>query len=188
MQQGESATPPAVAEAIPSDSPDSERPESERLTAAAAAMQTHLDEVQVRRAIELLYFAYRDFTADADALLARYQFGRAHHRVIYFIGRNPGMSVSELLALLRITKQSLAPILAQLIEGGFVIQRAHAGDRRRRRLYLSAEAERLEQALTDRQAQRVASAYAVAGSEAADGFCRVLRAMINPTDRSRFED
>lgn len=145
------------------------------------------EEAQLRRAIELLYFAYRDFTTDADVLLARYQFGRAHHRVIYFVGRNPGMGVGDLLALLRITKQSLAPVLAQLVEGGFIVQRADAGDRRRRRLYLSAEAAELERRLTDRQATRIAEAYAAAGPAAADGFCRVLMAMINPADRARFD-
>lgn len=145
-------------------------------------------DVRLRRAVELLYFAYRDFTADADALLGRYQFGRAHHRVIYFVGRTPGMGVGDLLALLRITKQSLAPVLAQLVEGGFVIQRADDGDRRRRRLYLSAEAEELERLLTERQTQRIAEAYAAAGPEAVDGFCRVLLAMINPDQRGRFDD
>lgn len=155
---------------------------------APPTMSTHPDPSHLRRAIELLYFAYRDFTADADVLLARYQFGRSHHRVIYFVGRNPGMGVGELLALLRITKQSLAPVLAQLIEGGFIIQRADDGDRRRRRLYLSAEALELERVLTERQAMRIAEAYAIAGPAAADGFCRVLTAMINPVDRARFEE
>lgn len=160
--------------------------------AAARALQspqpTGTADARLRRAVELLYFAYRDFTADADALLVRYQFGRAHHRVIYFVGRSPGMGVGDLLALLRITKQSLAPVLAQLVEGGFVIQRADDGDRRRRRLYLSPEAEELERLLTERQTQRIAEAYAAAGPEAVDGFCRVLLAMINPDQRGRFGD
>lgn len=155
---------------------------------SATSMAAVLERRQLRRAIELLYFAYRDFTADADALLARYQFGRAHHRVIYFVGRNPGMGVGDLLALLRITKQSLAPVLAQLIENGFIVQRADDGDRRRRRLYLTAEAEELERVLTDQQASRIAQAYAAAGPESVDGFCRVLMAMISPVDRARFDE
>jgi DNA-binding MarR family transcriptional regulator len=140
----------------------------------------------MRSAIELLYFAYREFTADADAMLARYGFRRAHHRVIYFVGRQPGMSVRDLLAVLRITKQSLAPVLAELIRRGFIVQRADPGDRRRRKLYLSAEADALERRLSMRQAERLADAFAAAGEGASDGFCRVLRAMINPADRARF--
>jgi DNA-binding MarR family transcriptional regulator len=137
----------------------------------------------MRRAIEALYFAYRDFTRDADEELAHYGFGRAHHRVIYFVGRHPGMTVSDLLALLRITKQSLAPVLAQLVEDGFVVQRADDGDRRRRRLYLSAEAQALERLLTEKQARRLRAAFAAAGEGAAEGFVRVLQAMIDREDR-----
>lgn len=137
----------------------------------------------LRRAIELLYFAYRDFTGDADQVLARYGFGRSHHRVIYFVGRRPGMAVSDLLALLRITKQSLAPVLAQLVEDGFIIQRADDGDRRRRRLYLSPAAAALERQLTEKQAARLAAAFALSGDEAARGFMDVLLAMIDPGDR-----
>lgn len=137
----------------------------------------------LRRAIELLYFAYRDFTGDADQVLARYGFGRSHHRVIYFVGRRPGMTVSDLLALLRITKQSLAPVLAQLVEDGFVVQRADDDDRRRRRLFLSDEAAALERQLTEKQAARLATAFASAGEDAARGFMDVLLAMVDPADR-----
>jgi len=145
------------------------------------------NERTLRRAIELLFFAYRDFTGDADAMLARYGFGRAHHRAVYFIGRNPGITVSELLAILKITKQSLARVLGQLMTEGFVIQRAYPDDRRRRRLYLTPEAEALERALTERQAQRIAAAFAESGPGAADGFASVLRAIINPEDRDRVD-
>lgn len=143
------------------------------------------NERTLRRAIELLFFAYRDFTGDADAMLARYGFGRAHHRAIYFVGRNPGITVSELLAILKITKQSLARVLGQLMSEGFVVQRSDPDDRRRRRLYLTPEAEALERALTERQAQRIATAFAESGPGAADGFAAVLRAIINPEDRDR---
>ena len=79
-------------------------------------------EDELRQGIELLFYAYRDFTAEPDAMLARYGFGRAHHRVIYFVGRHPHMSVSELLGILRITKQSLARVLGQLVRQGFIVQ------------------------------------------------------------------
>ena len=146
-----------------------------------------LDEKALRRAIELLFFAYRDFTAEADALLAHYGFGRAHHRVIYFVGRHPGVSVSELLIILKITKQSLSPVLGQLMREGFVVQLPDSADRRRRRLYLTAEAEALERQLTARQARRIAAAFEDAGAEAAAGFTEVLRAIVNEEDRRRFE-
>ncbi|MFO1152821.1 MAG: MarR family transcriptional regulator [Rhodospirillales bacterium] len=136
----------------------------------------------MRQAIEALYFAYRDFTRDADEELAQYGFGRAHHRVIYFVGRHPGMTVSDLLALLRITKQSLAPVLAQLVEDGFVVQRADDGDRRRRRLFLSAEAQDLERLLTEKQARRLDVAFRAAGEGSAEGFVRVLQAMVDGED------
>src|SRR5579875_1735701 len=89
-----------------------------------------LREEELRQGIELLYYAYRDFTAEPDAMLARYGFGRAHHRVIYFVGRHPQMSVTELLAILRITKQSLSRVLGQLVRQGFVRQSPGSRDRR----------------------------------------------------------
>lgn len=138
---------------------------------------------EVRRAIELLFFAYRDFTQDADAMLLRYGFGRAHHRVIYFVGRRPGIRVGELLQILKITKQSLAPVLAQLVEHGFIVQRRDPIDRRRRRLYLTAEAEELERSLTARQAERITSAAAEVGREAMRGFTDALFAIVNREDR-----
>lgn len=147
-----------------------------------------IGEAGLRRAIELLFFAYRDFTGEADALLVRYGFGRAHHRVIYFVGRNPGITVSDLLAILRITKQSLSRVLGQLMDGGFIDRRTDRDDRRLRRLYLTPEAQALERTLTDRQSALIAAAYTEAGPAAAEGFAAVLRAMINPGDRRRFGD
>ncbi len=139
----------------------------------------------LRRTMELLFFAYRDFTGDADTLLADFGFGRAHHRVIYFVGRHPGMSVSELLDILKITKQSLSRVLGQLIGDGFIYQRTDTADRRRRRLYLAARGAELERRLTKRQSSRIADAFEDAGGEAAKGFCTVLRAIINEEDRRR---
>ena len=96
-------------------------------------------EEELRQAMELLFFAYRDFTGEADALLADFGFGRAHHRVIYFVGRHPGMAVSELLGILKITKRSLSRVLGQLIDDGFILQRTDAADRRRRQLSMHLE-------------------------------------------------
>src|SRR5215471_3450295 len=92
---------------------------------------THLfrREEELRQGIELLFYAYRDFTAEPDAMLAKYGFGRAHHRVIYFVGRHPEMTVTELLHILRITKQSLSRVLSQLVAQGFITQRPGRRDR-----------------------------------------------------------
>jgi DNA-binding MarR family transcriptional regulator len=171
---------------VEASTPSAEQRES-GTRASAAARAAPVGDPALRQAIELLFFAYRDFTGDADAVLARYGFGRAHHRVIYFVGWRPGMTVGELLAILKITKQSLARVLGQLMREGFIVQRTDAGDRRRRRLYLTPEAEALERTLTERQSARIAAAWAFAGDTAAYGFRAVLQAMINPKDRGRFD-
>jgi DNA-binding MarR family transcriptional regulator len=163
--------------------------ERKRLAAIGAPdVPSGVDDPDLRQAVELLFFAYRDFTGDADVLLDRYGFGRAHHRVIYFVGRRPGMTVGELLDILKITKQSLARVLGQLMREGFIVQRTDAGDRRRRRLFLTAEADALARILTERQTARIAAAWAEAGGSAAKGFRAVLKAMINVQDRERFGD
>ena len=142
----------------------------------------------VRDGIELLFFAYRDFTAEPDAILARYGFGRAHHRVIHFVGRHPQMTVSELLGILRITKQSLSRVLSELVQRGFVAQRPGAHDRRQRLLELTPEGHALEREVSAPQRARVAEAYRQAGAGAIDGFRKVLLAIIaDAEDRQRFE-
>src|SRR5271154_6487041 len=109
-----------------------------------------LDEEQMRQAIELLYFAYRGFTAEPDAILAAMGMGRAHHRVVYFVGRNPGVTVSALLGILRITKQSLARVLLHLVSEGYVSQTPGQVDRRQRLLTLTEKGQALERELTAR--------------------------------------
>src|SRR3990172_4944078 len=106
-----------------------------------------LREEDLRQGMELLFYAYRDFTAEPDAILARYGFGRAHHRVIYFVGRNPSITVSALLDILKVTKQSLSRVLGQLVRQGFVAQQPGARDRRQRLLQLTAKGAELERLL-----------------------------------------
>lgn len=110
--------------------------------------------------IELLYFSYRDFTADPDRILDEIGFGRAHHRVLYFINRQPGMTVAELLELLRITKQSLARVLKQLIETGHVVQESAQHDRRHRQLFPTEKGRELTLSLTSPQSARITAALA----------------------------
>jgi DNA-binding MarR family transcriptional regulator len=110
--------------------------------------------------IELLFFAYRDFVGDADAVLAEFGFGRAHHRVLHFINRNPGMKVAELLDILKITKQSLGRVLKHLLDEGYVEQKEGATDRRQRLLYLTAKGAGLASRLAGLQAARISRAVA----------------------------
>ncbi|MCP5367649.1 MAG: MarR family transcriptional regulator [Hyphomicrobiales bacterium] len=154
-------------------------------TGESPAHPLPMTEAQAREAIELLFFAYRDFTGEPDAILADFGFGRAHHRVVYFVGRHPGISVSELLAILKITKQSLSRVLGQLIREEFIAQRTDSGDRRRRCLSLTSKGQELERQLTQRQWTRIARAYALAGTDAIGGFTTVLRGIINAEDRER---
>src|SRR5262249_9252063 len=142
----------------------------------------------VRQGIELLYFAYRDFTAEPDQILAKYNFGRAHHRVIHFVGRHPRITVGELLGILRITKQSLNRVLGQLIRQGLILQRPGPRDRRQRLLELTIKGAELERQLAEPQRARVANAYPQAGPPAGEGFCRMLLGIIaEEADRDRFE-
>ena len=145
-----------------------------------------LREEDLRQGIELLFYAYRDFTAEADAMLAQLGFGRAHHRVIYFVGRKPGMTVSELLDILKITKQSLSRVLGQLVREGYITQRPGTADRRQRLLELAPTGAELARRLTEDQRALVARAYRAAGAEAVDGFRRVLLGLVNDADRGRF--
>jgi DNA-binding MarR family transcriptional regulator len=140
----------------------------------------------LRSGMELIFFAYRDFIAEPDPLLARHAYGRAHHRTIYFVGRYPGIGVSELLNILRITKQSLSRVLGRLVRDGIVVQRPGPQDRRQRRLALTAAGTALERALTRRQRARFARAYRAAGPGAVAGFRAVLLQLVNERDRARF--
>jgi len=151
------------------------------------ASPVSLPDEEVRQGIELLFFAYRDFTAEPDAILARYGFGRAHHRVIHFVGRHPHITVSELLAILRITKQSLSRVLGHLVRQEFVLQRPGPHDRRQRLLELTAKGQELERSLSEPQRARVANAYRHAGPQAVEGFRRVLLEILaSEEDRRRF--
>lgn len=145
------------------------------------------EDERLRIGIEMLFYAYREFTAEPDAILDHIGFGRAHHRAIYFVGRNPGITVTELLGILRITKQSLSRVLSELVEKGYINQGTDAADRRRRPLTLTARGVEIEHRLTETQRARVARAYARAGETAVEGYHNVLLGLMEPVDRARFE-
>ena len=146
-----------------------------------------LRDEDLRQGIELLFFAYRDFTARGDAILAKQHFGRAHHRVIYFVGRHPGITVSDLLEVLRITKQSLSRVLSQLVREDYIQQKTGAADRRQRLLYLTEKGRTLEQELTTEQQSRLAAAYKDAGAVAVEGFRKVMLGAMNAASRKHFQ-
>ena len=144
-----------------------------------------LREEDLRQAIELLFYAYRDFTSEPDAILAELGLGRAHHRVIYFVGRHPRMTVSELLRILRITKQSLSRVLGELVRQDFVAQRQGTRDRRQRLLELTDKGREMERRLSETQRQRIARAYRSAGAEAVEGFRKVMIGIIDEGNRNQ---
>lgn len=129
--------------------------------------------------IELFFFAYRDFISDPDAILEKSGFGRAHHRVVHFVNREPGMTVADLLETLKITKQSLARVLKQLIDSGYIHQVAGPEDRRQRKLYTTPAGQELALALAEPQSRRIARAFAKAGPETRDAVRKFLTGMKN---------
>ena len=145
-------------------------------------------EEALRAAQDLLFFAYRDFTNAADVILAELGLGRAHHRAMHFIGRNPGLTVSDLLGVLRITKQSLARVLSELMERGYVAQCPGHSDRRQRLLSLTPAGAALERRLFESQKTRLVPAFQSAGEQARDGFTRVMRGIMDETARAYIDN
>jgi DNA-binding MarR family transcriptional regulator len=135
--------------------------------------------------IELLFFAYRDFISDPDAILVQYGFGRAHHRVIHFVNRNPGLTVADLLDILKITKQSLGRVLKQLVDSGFIHQVTGPRDRRQRLLYATAEGRALAARLSEPQSRRIRAALAGLDPQARRTVSRFLFATIDPAEQPK---
>jgi DNA-binding MarR family transcriptional regulator len=132
--------------------------------------------------IELLFFAYRDFVGDADHELEAFGFGRAHHRVLHFVHRYPGLKVADLLDVLRITKQSLGRVLKQLLDEGYIVQKTGNNDRRQRLLFATAKGEALVGKLAGLQTDRINRALDEIGPADADKVRAFLRAMIDRDD------
>jgi DNA-binding MarR family transcriptional regulator len=132
--------------------------------------------------IELLFFAYRDFVGDADHELEAFGFGRAHHRVLHFVYRYPGLKVADLLDVLRITKQSLGRVLKQLLDEGYIVQKAGNNDRRQRLLFATAKGEALVAKLAGLQTDRLSRALSDLAPSGVDAIRQFLRAMIDRDD------
>jgi DNA-binding MarR family transcriptional regulator len=135
--------------------------------------------------IELFYFAYRDFVGDADRLLEVYGFGRAHHRVLHFVSRHPGLTIAALLDILKITKQSLNRVLKELIAKNFIDARAGATDRRHRQLYATVEGDRLARELAQVQTRRFSAAMERLGPDGKEQAAAFLLAMVDLSERER---
>ena len=134
--------------------------------------------------IELMFFAYRDFVQDADRLLAGDGFGRAHHRVLYFVARRPGLTIAELLDILKITKQSLNRVLKDLLDRDYMTNRLGEADRRQRRLHATPRGEALVQRIADIQSARFARAFADLGPHAEAEAALFLAAMVDPQHKA----
>lgn len=144
-----------------------------------------LRESEIRRGSELLFFAYSRVTRAVDARLGANSIGRAHHRALYFIGRHPGISVSELLAILSVTKQSLGRVLSELDERGLVETRIGDRDRRQRLLHLTDSGRALDMELFHASRDIMANAYTQAGQQAVTGFWSVLEGLLPDAERAR---
>ena len=136
----------------------------------------------------LFFFAYRDFVGDADALLERQGFGRAHHRVLYFVNLKPGMPVADLLDILKITKQSLARVLRQLIDNGYIEQKTGSADRRQRLLYATEKGRSLFATLSETQASRIEAALTELPDNARQTVLRFFVGMVEPHDRPKLDE
>ncbi|MFT3987433.1 MarR family winged helix-turn-helix transcriptional regulator [Aestuariivirga sp.] len=147
-----------------------------------------LGETDTLALIELLFFAYRDFVSDPDEILEEIGFGRAHHRVIHFVGRDPGMTVASLLDTLRITKQSLGRVLKDLIDQGFVFQKEGETDRRQRLLYLTEHGEALRQRLLAPQLLRFRRAIAECPKGSGHNYRAMLYHLVSPENRESVRD
>ncbi len=133
--------------------------------------------------IELLFFAYRDFISEPDEILGEFGFGRAHHRVLHFVSRHPGLRVADLLEILKITKQSLARVLKQLVEEDFIVQQAGRSDRRERRLFTTQKGSQLARDLATPQLNRIGAAIADLDKDKRDAVTNFLYSMITDKDR-----
>lgn len=146
-----------------------------------------LTDEQLRKGTEAMFFAYRGFTADPDRILERHGYGRAHHRAIHFINREPGLTVTTLISVLGVTKQSLNRVLRSLIDDGLVENRVGRRDKRERHLYLTTAGAALEAELSQAQRGRMRAAFRAAGPQAVAGFRQVLEAMMDPEMRRHYQ-
>ena len=147
----------------------------------------YLNEIEIRKAIELIFFSYRDFTAGPDKILEKINFGRAHHRVIYFVGKQKKITIKELLSILQITKQSLSRVLNQLVKEKFILVSAGI-DKRTKNLSLTKKGEDLEKELSDIQINKIRNVLKQFNEKDINGFKKILYAMIEEKNKKKFDE
>ena len=146
-----------------------------------------LNEKEIRKIIELMFFSYRDFTSGPDKILEKINFGRAHHRVIYFVGKKNNLTIKELLSILQITKQSLSRVLNQLVSEKFIIL-STGEDKRTKKLSLSKKGEDLEKKLSDIQISKIYNVIKKFDEIDINGFKKVLFEMIDENNQKKFNE
>ena len=147
----------------------------------------YLNEIEIRKAIELIFFSYRDFTAGPDKILEKINFGRAHHRVIYFVGKQKIIIIKELLSILQITKQSLSRVLNQLVKEKFILVSAGI-DKRTKNLSLTKKGEDLEKELSTIQINKIRNVLKQFNEKDINGFKKILYAMIEEKNKNKFDE
>ena len=166
--------------------PEAKAPSAKpRRNGGPARKRAALPEAKLLEFAELLFFAYRDFTRDPDAILKDFGFGRAHHRVLHFVNRHSGLRVADLLDILTITKQSLSRVLKQLIGKGYIVQQAGSSDRRERLLFPTEKGRALAERLAAPQLVRLSEALKAAGPGAEAALRRFLESMVNAEERPK---
>ena len=145
-----------------------------------------LNETEIRKAIELIFFSYRDFTAGPDKILEKINFGRAHHRVIYFVGKQKKITIKELLSILQITKQSLSRVLNQLVKEKFILL-STGMDKRTKNLSLTKKGEDLEKELSTIQINKIRNVLKQFNEKDINGFKKILYAMIEEKNKKKFD-
>ena len=145
-----------------------------------------LSDKEMRKIIELVFFSYRDFTAGPDQILEKLNFGRAHHRVIYFVGKKDKITIKELLGVLKITKQSLSRVLNQLVKEGFIFVSTGL-DKRTKNLSLTSNGLNLENELSTIQIQKIKKVINNFNQEDIDGFKKILYEMIEIDNKKTFQ-
>ena len=146
-----------------------------------------LNDKEIKKVIELIFFSYRDFTAGPDKVLEKLNFGRAHHRVIYFVGKKDKITIKELLGVLKITKQSLSRVLNQLVKEGFIVV-STGSDKRTKILSLTKKGTNLENELSTIQIKKIKKAIDSFNQEDIDGFKKILYEMIEVDNKDTFQN
>ena len=146
-----------------------------------------LNEIEIRKILELMFFSYRDFTSGPDKVLEKINFGRAHHRVIYFVGKKKNLTIKELLTILQITKQSLSRVLNQLVKEKYVILTI-GEDKRTKKLTLSNKGAELEKQLSEIQINKIYNVIKNFDEQDINGFKKVLYQMIEKHNQKKFDE